>query len=425
MLTKKLQNDSWDSSQGFLSWNKDNHVEQREVGNFLSLGRGETNQIILDDSFASRHHVRIERHPDEGFFILKDMKSRNGVLLNGNRVYQAVLSHNDQIQIGKTKFSFSFERFNKNWNLLTQSLNSDWNKELSRVPSLSKSDYPVLLLGPSGTGKEVLSKVIHKYSSRREGPLVSINCSALTESLIESELFGHVKGSYTGAISSRKGAFLAAKGGTLFLDEIGDLPLSLQPKLLRAIEYQEVKPVGSDQTLKTDVRIIAATHQNLKQKITEKEFREDLYYRLNVIKMTLPALKERPEDIELFINHFASRHGVVLSSKAISVFCSYSWPGNIRELKNTMARAKALFVSDIIDDKKASLVLDQGEELKNNEEETGSVTLNEVEKAMITKLLRKHRGHQKNVATEMGIPASTLHDKLKKHSIKPKNFKVF
>ena len=422
MLTKKIQNNSWESSQGFLCWNKDHRVEQREVGDFLSLGRGETNQIILEDSFASRHHVRIERQLQTGFFILKDMKSRNGVLLNGNRIHQAVLSHNDQIQIGKTTFSFSFERFNKNWNLLTQSANKKWNIELNRVPSLAQSDYPILLLGPSGTGKEVLSKVIHRYSARREGPLVSVNCSALTESLIESELFGHTKGSYTGAIASRKGAFLVAKEGTLFLDEIGDLPLSLQPKLLRAIEYQEVKPVGSDQTLKTNTRIIAATHQDLKKKVQNKEFREDLYYRLNVIRITLPSLRERSEDMESFINHFASRQGLVLSSEAVSVFRSYPWPGNIRELKNTIVRAKALFINEVIDKEKANLVLDHGEEVQDEEVVS---TLSLMEKSMILKTLKKHKGHQKNVASELDIPPSTLHDKLKKYSIRPREFKAF
>ena len=408
--------------KGFLCWNKNHCTEQREIQDFLSVGRGESNQLILKDSFTSRHHARIERNPETGFFILKDMKSRNGVFLNGNRIYQAVLSHNDQVKIGETTFSFSFERFNKNWNLLTQSSNQKWSAELNRIPYVSQSEYPVLLLGPSGTGKEVLSKVIHKYSSRRLGSFVSVNCSALTESLVESELFGHVKGSYTGALSDRKGAFLTAKGGTLFLDEIGDLPLGLQPKLLRAIEYQEVKPVGSDQTLKTNIRIIAATHQDLKKKVEKKEFREDLYYRLNVIKIVLPALTERPEDIEKFIQHFSLKCGVNLSPKALAVFCAYSWPGNIRELKNTIARAKALFINEVIDEEKASLVLDQGEETDSKEIPS---TLGDMEKTMIINLLKKHGGHQKKVALDMAIPPSTLHDRLKKYSIKPKDFKLF
>ena len=219
--------------------------------------------------------------------------------------------------------------------------------------------------------------------------------------------------------SKNKVPFLAAKEGTLFLDEIGDLPLHLQPKMLRAIEYQEVKPVGSDKILKTNVRIIAATHQDLKKKVEKGEFREDLYYRLNVIQITLPSLRDRIEDIEKFIQHFCLRYGVQLSPEALILFCKHPWPGNIRELKNTIARAKALFINEVIDKKRAHLVLDQGQ-ISSAEE---IHTLSDMEKTMILKLLKKYRGHQRKVAKELAIPPSTLHDRLKKYSINAGAFK--
>ena len=409
--------------QGFLRLDKNFHTEQREVQGLFNIGRGEDNDLILQDPFASRYHARIEQDANSGFFTIRDLKSQNGVFLNGNRVYRAVLSHNDRILIGKTEFFFSFERFDENWKLRSQSANTRWNEQLARVPYIAQNDYPILILGESGTGKEVLAKLIHRRSKRSSGPMISINCSALTESLVESELFGHIRGSYTGANQDRKGAFLAAKGGTLFLDEIGDLPLNLQPKLLRAIEYQEVKPVGSDIPIKTDVRIIAATHQKLREKITNKEFRDDLYYRLNVVTLNIPSLEDRMEDFQTFARSFALKFGVNFSENGFKALENYSWPGNIRELKNTVLRAKALFSSQVVGETQVSMILDQSLELHGRAKNFASTSLQNIEKNLILKTLEKYRGSQIKTANELKIPCSTLHGKLKKHKINPKDFK--
>ena len=418
MLTTKINHPHKTQSVGFLCWDKGGHSEWREVKKFLSLGREKTNLLALEDDCISRHHARIERKEDSGFFILKDMNSRNGVFLNGNRIYQAVLSHNDKIKIGNLVFTFSFEKYNHKWQLSTQSLNKKWNQQLSRIPHLAQTNCPVLILGPSGTGKEIIAQVIHKTSLRSKAPLVSVNCSALTETLIESELFGHTKGSYTGAIRDRKGAFLAADHGSLFLDEIGDLPLKLQPKFLRAIEYQEIKPVGSDTTLKTNVRIISATHQDLKNKSEQEEFRKDLYYRLNVVTISIPALKDRMEDFETLLHSFTLKEGVTFSTKAINILKNYHWPGNIRELKNTVFRAKALFTNEIIDEEKVSFILDQGEK-----EQKTLVTLKGLEKTAITTSLKRFKGNQSKVASSLDIPRSTLYDRIQEHGINVKQFK--
>ncbi|MGI9548935.1 MAG: sigma 54-interacting transcriptional regulator [Bdellovibrionales bacterium] len=418
MLTTKIKIPNKSQSVGFLCWDKGGHIESREVKNFLSIGRESTNLLSLEDHFVSRHHARIEKDTSSGFFILKDMQSRNGVFLNKNRIYKAVLSHNDKIQIGNLQFTFSFEKYNHKWKLSAQSLNQKWNEQLSRIPHIAQTNCPILILGPSGTGKEVLAQTIHKASSRNQSPLVSVNCSALTETLVESELFGHTKGSYTDAIKDRKGAFLAASKGTLFLDEIGDLPLKLQPKFLRAIEYQEIKPVGSDLTLKTDVRIISATHQNLKSKAEENEFRKDLYYRLNVISIPIPALKDRMEDFESLLNSFTLKEGVTFSTKAIEILKSYHWPGNIRELKNMVARSKALFTNETIDSEKVSFLLDQGEK-----EESSFTTLKGLEKTAITNSLKRFKGNQSKVANALDIPRSTLHNRIQEHEINVNKFK--
>ena len=426
LLTKKIKQSKKILPQGFLCWKKEGYTQQIEIKHFLSIGRGENNQLVLDNSYVSRNHVRIEYDTEKEQFILKDMKSRNGVFLNENRIYQAVLDNNDLIRIGDLNFTFSFEKYRNKWQLDTQSENEKWNNQLSRVPHLAKSTFPVLLLGGSGTGKEIMAQMIHKNSTRSNSPMVSINCGALTENLINSELFGHMKGSYTGAVTDRKGAFLSANGGTLFLDEIGELPLHLQSKLLRALECQEIKPVGSDKVFKIDVRMIAATHQDLKSKIKVKEFREDLYYRLNVVSITLPDLKDRMEDFNRFLEAFSMEYGVSFSSLAIKELKKYSWPGNIRELKNFVSRAKALFTTNEIKKEDVLFLLDGEETTDSNQDENlykESLTLKEIEQNVIKRLLKKHNGRKVNVASELGIPRSTLNDKLTKYDIDAKQFK--
>src|SRR6266508_2845411 len=210
---------------------------------------------------------------------------------------------------------------------------------ITRARLVAPRAVPVLIEGESGTGKELLARAIHRASSRREGPFIAVNCGAIPEGLLESELFGHKKGSFTGAVADRRGLFQAATSGTLFLDEVGDMPLSLQVKLLRALEERKIRPVGSHESYDIDVRVISATHRKLEERITTGEFREDLYYRLNVVKLYIPALAERREDIPLLANHFLSRLAeryrrgrLALSPEAMQLLVSAPWPGNVRQL---------------------------------------------------------------------------------------------
>jgi DNA-binding NtrC family response regulator len=223
------------------------------------------------------------------------------------------------------------------------------------VGRVARSDAPVLIAGESGTGKELVAKAVHEYSPRHHKEMITINCGAIPENLLESELFGHEKGSFTGAIARRAGRFEQADGGTLFLDEIGDMPLSIQVKLLRVLQDGSFSRVGSNENLTTDVRIIAATHKNLAEEVADGRFREDLYYRLNVVEIRIPALRERLEDIpllaEFFLQRITRKNGMArirLTAEAVNLLQSHTWPGNVRELENTIARACALATSNIL-----------------------------------------------------------------------------
>jgi transcriptional regulator with GAF, ATPase, and Fis domain len=287
------------------------------------------------------------------------------------------------------------------------------------------------MIGPSGAGKEILANAIHASSRRRQGPFVTINCSALSESLIESELFGHVRGSFTGATHDRKGAFEIARGGTIFLDEIGDLPLSLQPKLLRTLENKEIRPVGSDRTVETDVRVIAATHKDLEGMVYQNRFREDLYWRLNVCSIRPPALRDRMEDFTDLVYFFCKQMRVRLSYGAIESLKDHSWPGNIRELKNVISRASAYYPGHHIQAEEIETLIDRPLQLAPEAlhladpsainaagaQNTGGSVMREIEREMIIRRLVANHGNQRKTAIDLGMPKSTLHDRLKTYSI--------
>lgn len=388
-----------------------------ELKEFLTIGRDHSNGLVLNDPFVSSRHARIERKT--GGYVLRDLHSRNGTYLNGSRVSEAFLTPNDRIRCGESVFVFSESPVDQP---SLSSKNPDWNEQLKRLPAFAATDFPVLITGPSGSGKELLARAVHRYSVRNRGPYISINCSALSESLIESELFGHLKGSFTGAIHDRRGAFEAARGGTLFLDEIGDLPLALQPKLLRAIENQEIRPVGSDRTIETDVRIVAATHKNLTLQVASGAFREDLFYRLNVCHLRPPALAERREDFEDLFYGFAKQMRVRFSFNAIEKLKKHAWPGNIRELKNLVSRASAYMPGKHIQPEDVDTLLDPvrpqiqaaGSELTVG---THGSVIKEIEREMIIRRLIANRGNQRRTAQDLGLPKSTLHDRIKSYSI--------
>lgn len=408
------------SDIGYLSWTVSASRQQLEVGEFVTLGRDLSSQVVIDDEFTSLRHARIERKPNG--FLLRDLRSRNGTFLNGGRILEAMLNDGDRIRIGETELSFTWTKAEVTGAVPLTSKNPNWSAQLQRLPNIAQSMFPVLLTGPSGTGKDVLAQTIHQLSSRRNGPFVSVNCSALSESLVESELFGHVRGSFTGATSDRKGAFEAARGGTLFLDEIGDLPLALQPKLLRALENNQIRPVGSDKAVQTDVRIIAATHHDLKRLVFEERFRADLYFRLHVIQIAAPPLRERMEDFDDLFYRLARDLRVAFTHGAIQRLKMHSFPGNIRELRNVVARAKAYCGNrHVTEDDLSQLVdvmpLHEAPLPTADAYRPSRSVIKEIELEMIKSRLIANRGNQRRTAADLGMPKSTLHDRIRSYGI--------
>jgi DNA-binding NtrC family response regulator len=288
---------------------------------------------------------------------------------------------------------------------------------------VAPTDSTVLLGGESGTGKEVLARYIHDASLRNEGPFLSINCGALPETLLESELFGHVKGSFTGAVRDKQGLFAAARSGTFFLDEVGEMPASLQVKLLRVLQQREVIPVGATEALPVDVRIIAATNRELEEEVRRGNFRSDLYYRLNVLAMDLPPLRDRRDDLLLLIDHFltemAAERGMevkALSAEALDAVMVYEWPGNVRELQNALEHATVLTKGSLIEPQHLpERITRQKKEPLVAERAQPNPQLDLIERAYIMFVLQSEGGNKTRAAEALGIDPSTLYRKLSRY----------
>ena len=298
----------------------------------------------------------------------------------------------------------------------------------SKISKISRSQAPVYITGESGTGKELVARVIHKQSSRSDQPFIAVNCGAIPQELMESEFFGHKKGSFTGATTDKVGLFQAAKGGTLFLDEVADLPLALQVKLLRAIQEKKIRPVGGQHEETTDVRILSATHQNLAQLVQEGKFRQDLFYRINVIDLAVPALNNRSQDIPQLCEHFLSKiaknnqlSDLELSANAIKALQHYSFPGNVRELENILERAVALYDGKIITEEDLNLIPETPEASQPIESapfvpmmSSLEDYLEEIEKQAISDALEKNKWNRTATAKQLGMSFRSLRYRLKK-----------
>jgi formate hydrogenlyase transcriptional activator len=294
-----------------------------------------------------------------------------------------------------------------------------WQRALQELQVVAPTDCGVLILGETGTGKELIARAIHNLSARRDRPFIKLNCAAIPSGLLESELFGHERGAFTGALMRKAGRFEAADNGTLFLDEVGDIPLELQPKLLRVLQEHEFERLGSNHTQQVNVRVVAATHRNLKQMVEDGDFRSDLYYRLHVFPLQIPALRERRGDIPLLVRHFVSEYArrmdrciETISSDAIEALTNYSWPGNVRELQNFIERAVILSPGSVLRPPLG--------ELKEAAAEAPSAelsTLEEVEREHVLRAVRASNwvlGGPNGAAARLGMKRTTLAYRIRK-----------
>jgi two-component system NtrC family response regulator len=300
------------------------------------------------------------------------------------------------------------------------------SKEMEKIfeviRKVADTEAAILITGESGTGKELVARSIHANSSRKDAPFVAINCAAIPRDLLESELFGHVKGAFTGAVKDKTGKFQSAEGGTLFLDEVGELPLELQPKLLRALQEKEVEPVGGTTVQKLDVRVLSATNLNIDKAIADGTFREDLYYRLSVIPIHLPPLRERRKDIPLLIRYFCSKHAsekITFDNSVLETLVMYPWPGNVRELENTVERLLIMRNSDVIS------LSELPDKLRaNNASESAIITLpdegyslEQLEREVVVEALERNSWNQTAAARFLRIPRHTLIYRIEKYNI--------
>ena len=329
----------------------------------IRLGSMDDNDVVLADDTVSRYHCRIMQ--DETGYVLYDQRSTNGTFVNKVRIREAFLKPNCIVSVGQSQLRFNAReeevqivpsRSDRCAGLIGG--NSRMREIYSIIEKIAPTATTVVIDGETGTGKEVVAQAIHSLSPRSRNELVVFDCGAVPPNLIESELFGHEKGSFTGAMMTRTGLFEQADGGTLFLDELGELPIDLQPKLLRALEQREVRRVGSQRPQKVDVRIIAATNRNLEDEVRAGRFRQDLFYRLSVVRLHLPSLKDRLDDIPMLVQHFLE-HGFYnkrpdgttlrvrrISREAMAALQRYPWPGNVRELVNVIERSVSFAESE-------------------------------------------------------------------------------
>jgi two-component system, NtrC family, response regulator HydG len=393
----------------------------------MTVGKAPGNTLVLPDPFASGVHCRILRRGAGA--LVTDLDSTNGTWVNGMRVGSAEVGPGAWIRVGESELGLEIAREDGARSFAGILSHATCMREVfDLIERVAPSLAPVAIFGETGTGKELVARAVHERSERSKGPFIPVNCAAISRELVESELFGHEKGSFTGATSARKGAFEEANGGTIFLDEIGELSADLQAKLLRTLELGEIKRVGSSRPFRVDTRVVAATHRDLRAMVKKGTFREDLYYRLCVIRVELPPLRSRKGDVRLLAEHFARTHAPrgfkpQFALDAWARLDNHTWPGNVRELKNVIARAMLLRRGPTLSAR--DFMFDTGGDLAQAVREdvgapTGAAaecddavllpgkTLQQIELEVTYKALRRNGGNRRAAARELGLARSTM-----------------
>jgi DNA-binding NtrC family response regulator len=395
----------------------------------IRLGTSADNDVVLTDPTVSRRHAQI-RITSHGLLV-RDLESTNGTFCNDVRVVEAYLKPDMVCALGQTKLRVARKFESRHYKLGEEQRlgalvggSAPMRELYGLLQAVAPSPATVLIRGESGSGKEVVARTLHALSGRR-GPLVVFDASVTDPEMVRNDLFGHVKGAFTGASGARDGAFRRAHGGTLFIDEIGELPLELQPRLLRALENREVVPVGSDEPTKVDVRVLAATHRNLDEMVRDGTFRGDLFFRLSVITVPVPPLRAIREDIPELARHFSEQLGLRrgFSRAALDALSAYHWPGNVRELRNVLERAAVLCGEGEI--QPIHLLL-APQDAPAQEQEVGKdgqagadppSRLREVERRMIVEALERNGNNKSAAARELGLSLSTLKRRIAQYGL--------
>jgi DNA-binding NtrC family response regulator len=404
-------------------------LEWESSGDRCSIGSHPASDLVLDDPTVSRFHCEIA--VDRRGARVRDLGSLNGTTVDGTRVVEAYLRNGSIVRLGRTALRFALEASQNSFAvserhafgaLVGESI--AMRAAFALLERVAASDSTVLIEGETGTGKEVAAESIHQASARSEGPLVVVDCGAVPPNLLESSLFGHEKGAFTGADQRRTGAFEEAAGGTIFLDEIGELPIELQPKLLRVLERRQIQRVGSSAHKSVDVRILAATNRDLRAMVNAGTFRADLYYRLAVVRVRLPALRERPEDIPRLVSHFlsvfrapAEARERLTAPEFVSSLCRAAWPGNVRELRNALERCLVLDQL-AFEPERAPDAAGPALDLDLPYDEARRRALDEFEQRYLRGLLAAHRDNVSQAARAAGVGRVYLHRLLKRHSLR-------
>jgi len=406
----------------------------------LLIGQHSNNDLVLTDDTTSRYHLEIQVRKNSLF--IKDLDTTNGTFYGAAKVGTMEITAVTELRLGKnTRMELAPVDSNVH---LSAYEGAGFGKAMGSSPAMkalfsllsrvAPTDATVLLEGETGTGKEVISEALHQQSLRANGPFVVVDCGAIPENLIGSELFGHRKGAFTGAIADKQGLIKAADGGTLFLDEIGELSLDLQPQLLRVLEKREIRHIGDSKSQKVDIRVVAATHRNLQEMIKEGTFREDLYYRLAVVRAILPPLRDRGDDIALLATRFADEFtsSFSLSPTLLEALKRHSWDGNVRELRNVVERALSLrgidgqasatellnpISNSRADSKSAAPGPAHAEMLDMPFKEAKGQLVEAFERDYLEQLLTKHRGNISQAANEAGIDRNYIHRLVKKYGL--------
>jgi DNA-binding NtrC family response regulator len=399
----------------------------------ITLGSGTGSDVVLTEPTVSRRHLIVE--PREEGVILRDLGSTNGSYIQGSRFQELTLGFGTEVTIGQTVLKYVP---NEEAVDIAPSDEEAYGSLVGRDPKLRKlfrmladvatSEATVLIEGETGTGKELFAEEIHRHSPRRAGPFIVFDCGAVPKDLIESALFGHVRGAFTGAITDRAGAFEEADGGTLFLDEIGELAPEVQPTLLRALDKHAIRAVGGTNYNQVSVRVVAATNRNLRAEIAAKRFREDLYYRLAVVRMHVPPLRERPDDVPLLVEYFAKqfRNGepVEISREEMERLRRHNWPGNVRELRNVIERACALShgvrleIDEAFDERAAGGLSAGMVNIDLPFKEAKAQVIDNFEREYIRALLKRHNGNLSAASRSAEVDRKHFRELLRKHGLR-------